>query len=72
MKTLMIFFATAMCLGFVGCGSSRNSESSYDARQAERDRRAAELWYEMEMGKLEFYDDVNRMSTEAYGGMTFD
>ncbi|EDL59203.1 hypothetical protein [Gimesia maris] len=70
---LLIFLSIISCLATPGCGSGSSQKSStYDAGRANRDQQAAELWYEMEMEKLQLQSDINRMSNEAFGSPSID
>ncbi|WP_013630021.1 hypothetical protein [Rubinisphaera brasiliensis] len=65
----MKYFVLMMlaCVVSQGCNSS-----SYDPVQEERERRASELQYEMEMDMLEFQRDVTNGYSDAYGSPHFD
>lgn len=70
---LLIFLSIISCLATPGCSSGSSQQSStYDADRANRDQQAAELWYEMEMEKLQLQSDINRMSNEAFGSPSID
>ena len=72
MRTLICTLLVCLGLATSGCDSHSPAGSPYRTGQAERDRKAAELWYEMEMEKLELQREITNGYADAYGSPHFD